>query len=343
MRTWILVAVVLIAACKKEEAAAPAKPKEPKKEEVKKPPEPSKPAAPDPALVERGGYLATMMGCPFCHTAVGPQGPDMANAFAGGLEVQEAFGTWRSPNITQDKKTGIGDWTDEQILAAVREGKRPNGDGLFPIMPYLYYNNLSTEDGKALVAFLRTLPAIEKAVPGNTELKLPKVPAPPPPGTEPNRDDPVKYGEYLVGLLHCHMCHTPFDEKTMSPDMAKSFAGGFKMDIPKNFEPMMGTGTMITPNITSDEKTGIGKWTEEQLVALITKGMRPDGTPVGGVMGLYVMAGWSKMKPEDALAIAKFVKTIPAVSNKVPKGTFKPPANPPGPPPGHGGGPPPPK
>ena len=100
------------------------------------------------------------------------QGPDFANAGAGGLEMPETIGTWRTPNITPDKGTGIGNWTDEQIIAAVREGVRPDGKKLYPIMPYMNYNVMTDDDAKALVAFLRTLKPVERTVAPNKDLKM---------------------------------------------------------------------------------------------------------------------------------------------------------------------------
>jgi mono/diheme cytochrome c family protein len=158
-----------------------------------------KPAVPDPAVVARGNYLVNVvMSCAGCHTPLGPQGPDMRRAFAGGLEMPEAFGTWRSLNITPDPKTGIGGWTDEEIMNAVREGRRPDGTQLFPIMPYTDFHALSDEDGRAVAAYLRTLEPVENAVARATDLKLPKPPVPPAKGTPPPAPTPVARGAYLV-------------------------------------------------------------------------------------------------------------------------------------------------
>jgi len=292
----------------------------------------SKPPPPnvDPALLERGGYLAGIMGCPLCHTAFTENGPAIDKMWAGGFEFDDVFGTWRSPNITQDKKTGIGDWTDEQILVAIRQGKRPDGTMMYPVMPFLYYNKLSNEDGVAIVAFLRTIPPIENAVEGNTDLDLPKMPSSPAAkGVEPG-PTPLEQGEYLVTILHCHFCHTQMTDE--GPDMAKSFAGGFPFKMPDKWAAAMGSGTLFSSNITSDKKTGIGDYTDEQLIAVFKEFKKKDGTPIFGPMRMYEMA-WRKMKDKDAKAIVTYLRTIPAVKNKVPKGDFKPPAPPPGAPP----------
>jgi mono/diheme cytochrome c family protein len=282
---------------------------------------------PDAKLVARGEYLTNVLGCPFCHMPMGPQGPDTTRPFAGGLEVPDTFGTWRAPNITPDKGSGIGSWTTEQIVAAIREGVRPDGSHLFPIMPYPNYNRLTDDDATAVATYLQTVPAVENVVAPNKDLKLPQIPAPKPANQPDEVGDPVKHGEYLVTVMHCDMCHTPA-KPDMSPDLARSYAGGFEMEL-----PMMGTGKLYASNITSDKDTGIGKWSEADIAKAIKTMTRPDGTMIQGPMQLY-LAGWSKLEDKDLDAVAAYVKQIPAVKNKVQKSTFKP--NPMGPPPGAG-------
>ena len=298
-----------------------------------KPPEPAKP---DPKLVERGAYVAKAGACAVCHTAIGPTGPDLANAFAGGLEMPDAVGTWRSPNISQDKGTGIGAWTDDQIGRAIREGVRPDGSQLYPIMPYMHFNRMTDDDTKALVAFLRTLPAIQKVVAPNKDLKMPKVPAPKPANAPDVADDQVKHGEYMATLMLCGHCHwTPDKNMGMSPD--KMFSGGLPFEI-----PMLGTGTLFTRNITSDPETGIGKWTEDQIFTTIKTMTKPDGKVIQGPM-MFMQGMWSQLDDKDLHAVAAFIKKLPPVKNKVPDSTFKPSAG--GPPPpaaGAGSGSPPP-
>jgi mono/diheme cytochrome c family protein len=286
----------------------------------------AEPPAPDPKLIERGAYVAGLAGCLQCHTALGPQGPALDKLGAGGFEFPEVFGTWRSPNITPDKKTGIGDWTDAQIIALLRTGKRPDGTQVYPIMPYMYYAAMSDDDANALVAFLRTLPPVENAVEGNTDLKLPKPPAPPATGKAPPQDDPVKYGEYLATLMHCHMCHTPMTEK--GPDMSKSFAGGFKFEIPAQFEPMLGKGYLVSPNITPHEKNGVGGHTDEQLMAAVRELKKKDGSPIFGPMGMYA-GTWSKVTDDDAKAIVAYLRSLPPNDTKPEASKFTPPAGPP--------------
>lgn len=282
-------------------------------------------AAPaDPKVVERGDYLVNVvMNCGACHTPFGPNGaPDMSKKFAGGLEVPEVFGTWRSLNITQDKKTGIGGWTDEQIAALIRTGKRPNGDQLFPIMPYGFYNVLSDKDVKAVVAYLRTIPPVENAVAGNTDLKLPKPTLPAPKGTEPEAT-PIGRGGYLATLMHCAQCHTPLDEKTMTPLEDKAFSGGQKFEL-----PFMGTGVLYSQNITPDKKTGIGAWSDDEITNALTKLKHKDGKPIVGPMMILGM-NWSKMQEGDVKDVVAWLRSVKPVENKIPASTFKMKAPPP--------------
>jgi len=270
--------------------------------------------APSPETLARGGYLAGIMGCALCHTAFGPTGPALDKMWAGGLEMAEAFGTWRSPNISQDKKTGIGGWTDQEIINAVREGKRPDGTMLYPIMPYPFYNRMSDSDAKALVAFLRTLPAIENTVAGN-DLQMPKTPVPAATGAEPEAGQ-VKQGEYLTTLMHCAACHTSYGPD--GPNMAKWMAGGDAMEMP----PMFGEGKLYPSNLTP-HATGIGGWTDAELTTALRELKKRDGSPIQGPMQMY-QASWSKMPDADVNAIIAFLRSQAPIDNAVPKSTFKP-------------------
>jgi hypothetical protein len=314
-----------------------------KKEENKTPPQPmagsgsaevgsgSAAAAPaaDPKLVERGAYLAKAGGCLVCHTALGPQGPDMANMGGGGLQMAEKFGTWTSPNITADKGSGIGNWTDDQIIAAVREGVRPDGSKLYPIMPYMNFNVMTDDDSKALVAFLRSLKPVERPS-VKFELKMQPVPAPKPPNAAPG-DDPAKKGAYLTSIMLCSHCHwTPNKDMTGPAGPDKMFSGGLPMELPP-----LGKGVLYSRNLASDPETGLGKWTEDQVFAAIKTMTKPDGKMIQGPM-LFMQGGWSQLPDDDLKLVAKFIKALPPVKNKVPASTFVP--NPPGPPPGAGSG-----
>jgi len=109
-------------------------------------------------LIKRGEYLAKAGDCIACHTNT----PEKGKTFAGGLPMVTPFGTIYTPNITPDKKTGIGNWTDEQFIKAMREGISPSGHYYYPAFPYLYFSQVTTDDLKAIKAYLDSTPAIEQ-------------------------------------------------------------------------------------------------------------------------------------------------------------------------------------
>ena len=337
-RAWFLSAclVAAIAGCNKKDdqpaktelaATPPATPIEAPKTAEPLQQKAREPRRPDAKLLERGTYLVKATGCAVCHTAIGPNGPDLEHAFAGGLEMPDKFGTWRTPNITPDKNTGIGNWTDDQIAAAIREGVRPDGSGIYAIMPFMNYAAMSDDDVKAIVAFLRQVKPVQNVVAPNRELKMPK--GPPPNLVElqaarasgdATSDDPLKRGSYLASLMLCSHCHwTP--GKDFTPQPGKMFSGGLPIQV-----PMLGTGTLVGKNITSDLETGIGKWTEDQIYAAIKTMMKPDGKQIQGPM-LFLQSQWSQLDDKDLHAVAAFIKQLPPVKNKVAESTFKP--NPP--------------
>lgn len=279
---------------------------------------------PDPKVLARGEYLVSILGCNTCHMGAGPQGPDPTKPFAGGLEIPEKVGTWRGPNITPHMGSGIGNWTEAQIVAAVREGVRPDGSKLLPVMPYLNYNRMTDADAMALATYMKTVAPIDNVVAPNKDLKIPPIPAPKPANAPDVVDDPMKHGEYLVTLMHCVACHSPLT-KEGAPDMSRPYAGGMAFEF-----PFMGTGTLYGSNITSDNETGIGTWSQADVEGAIKMLKRPDGSVIQGPMQFY-LGGWSRLEDNDLKAIATYVKAIPPVKNKVPTSTFKPHGPPPAP------------
>jgi mono/diheme cytochrome c family protein len=268
-------------------------------------------------LLARGEYLAAMTGCKECHTPFDEHGPDPSMAYAGGLEVPEPFGTWRSSNITQDEATGIGSWSDDEIIAAIRQGVRPDGERLFPIMPYTFYNAMSDEDVRALVAYLRTIDPIENEVERATDLKLPKPEMPPAQGEPVPADDPVARGGYLVAMMHCAVCHSPPGEHG-APDMSRALQGGFHFEL-----PMFGEGVLYSTNLTPDDETGIGEYTDEELVNSIRQMRKRDGSLIVGPMALY-QSGWYQLTDADASAIVAYLRSLPPVRHEIPASTFVP-------------------
>ena len=272
--------------------------------------------AASPADVARGKYVfGAAAGCG-CHTE--PKGA----ANAGGRKFEGPFGTVYAANITPDRETGIGGWTDEQIITAIRSGRRPNGERLLPVHPFTSFNGMAEEDLKALAAFLRTVPPVRRpntpkkiTVPMFERVFLPvwlstfaSMETPPPAAPVSG----LPRGEYLVRAVgHCGECHTPRSAMTMAVDTTRLMAGNSKKTGPEG---------QAAPNITPDKSTGIGDWTEEQIVTYLGTGNRPDGDVAGGLMGENIqgtLAGYKNMTPADLRAIAQYLKSIPPVRNKI--------------------------
>jgi mono/diheme cytochrome c family protein len=268
-----------------------------------------------PAEVARGKYVFGATGGCGCHTV--PKGP----INAGGRKYDGPFGTVYSSNITPDKETGIGGWTDDQIIAAIRLGRRPNGERLLPVHPFPVFNGMAEEDLRGLVAFLRTTPAVNRAnqpkkitVPLFESVFLPTwlaafAPRETPPPKAPTSG--VARGEYLVKAVgHCGECHTP-RTMTMASDNGRFLAGTAK-----------GPEDQAISNITPDPDTGIGKWSVEEIADYLGGGLKPDGDVAGGLMGEVIegtLAGYKHMTRADLVAIAQYLKSIPAVRNKIGK------------------------
>jgi mono/diheme cytochrome c family protein len=234
--------------------------------------------------------------------------------FAGGFHlVDPAFDVY-SANITPDKDTGIGNWTDEQIMRAIRQGIDDKGKIIFPPMPVPTYNNMSDDDVKAIVAYLHTIPAVHNEVP-ESKWNVPQQAMPAPKGTPaPSRDDKVAYGQYLVtAVAHCFECHTSPDDHGV-PDFAHHLgAGGFKITLAPGMEVM-------TPNITSDKGTGIGTWTAAGIKKALTDGVTPNGQHLSPPMPFP----WFKnMTDQDLDAIVAYIQTLPPISNKVERTDFQ--------------------
>jgi mono/diheme cytochrome c family protein len=264
-------------------------------------------------LVARGKYVFAATGGCGCHT----EKDRPVNS--GGRKYDGAWGTVYSTNITPDRQTGIGDWTDDQIITAIRLGRRPNGERLVPVHPYPVFNGMAEEDLRAVVAYLRTLPPVNRAnqpkklIPLFESVLLPAwlaafAPRETPPPTAPTSG--LARGEYLVRAVgHCGECHTPRG-LTQASDNTR-FLGG----APK------GPDGDPVPNITPDKDTGL-KWSEDEIAEYLGSGNKPDGDVSGGLMDEVIQGttgGYKDLTKEDRLAIARYLKSIPAVRNKVAK------------------------
>jgi mono/diheme cytochrome c family protein len=253
-------------------------------------------------LLQRGTYLMrSIVACGNCHTPKGPKGdiPGMELAGMAPMAKEPGF-TANAPNITPDRETGIGTWTDAQIITAIREGRRPNGKIIGPPMPIALYRGLSDRDAKAIVAYLRTVKPIKNAIPDSVyDIHLPPAYGPPVESVaDVPESDKLAYGAYLAGPAgHCIECHSPMGER--GPDIQNNLgAGGFEFHGP--------WGVSVSANITP---TGLQDRTDAQIKTMITKGLRPDGSPL---MPPMAYAYYANIKDRDLDAIIAYLRALPA-------------------------------
>jgi hypothetical protein len=280
-----------------------------------------------PEAIERGRYLTHhVAGCVGCHSDVDvskPGEPIIEGRTGAGRDFGEFEGfpaRLRARNLTPDKETGIGAVSDGEMLRAMREGIGFDGRALFPMMPYqTYAKALSDEDALAIIAYLRTLPPIERDV-GKTEIAFPvsmfirAAPRPleKPLAAPPAASDVRARGEWLLSLCSCRDCHDGFNERR-EPIAGRELSGGAPFPIP-------GKGTVYAANITSDKATGIGSYSDEDLLRALTEGISKSGRLLYGMPFVY----YRGMTEEDKRALLVALRKVKPVSNVVPPPTFKP-------------------
>jgi mono/diheme cytochrome c family protein len=258
--------------------------------------------AADAADLARGEYLVKhVAACGNCHSPLGPggapvEGQELSGRFV--IEVPEFKAI--APNITPAAR--VGDWSDEEFARAVREGIRPDGTVILPLMPFELYRDLSDRDLTDMVAYVRSVPAVEND-PGASVINIPLPPAYGPPVesvAEVPEGETVEYGEYLAGpVAHCVECHTPMIEGGVIDFEHQLGAGGRVFDGP--------WGVSMSLNLTPNPD-GLARWTDDEVISMVRTGHRPDGSPMMGPMGYAFYAG---MSDRDAHAIVKYLRTLP--------------------------------
>lgn len=257
--------------------------------------------AQDAKLLARGTYLMdSVVACGNCHVQRDKGKPLFDRGLSGGMLFDEEPFKAYAPNITPDRETGIGSWTDAQLIKAIREGIRPDGSVIGPPMPIMFYRGMSDEDVKAIVAYLRAQPPVKNAVPKSEyRIKLPpnygpaisrKIVAPSP-------RDRLKYGAYLAGPLgHCMDCHTPWVKGI--PDMKNAGAGG---------NPFKGPwGVAVSRNLTP-HASGLKGWSDAEIARAIREGVRKDGSPLKPPMAF----GWYKnINEADMKALIAYLRSL---------------------------------
>lgn len=255
--------------------------------------------------VERGSYLVnSILTCGNCHTPKGPDGAPVADRQNSGGSIE-----WNTPafhvrgtNITPDRETGIGGWSDQEIKRAIQDGVRPNGVELAPIMPSGFYKIFTPGDLDAVVAYLRSAKPIRNEVEPpvyKAPFSHPAVPGANAPMREADLKDPVKRGFYLVTIGHCMECHTPMVKG------ARDFANGFGRG---GYEFKGPWGVSVSSNITSHREKGIGAWTDADIKRAITSGVSRDGRRLKPPMGYE---WYARMTDGDLNAMVAYLRTVP--------------------------------
>ena len=259
--------------------------------------------------LRRGAYLVeTVAACGICHSPVDQQGNRSGPALSGGPATLSPVFSAYPPNITSDPKTGIGGWSEAQIVDALRNGRTPDGRILRPPMPIPLYRSLSDDDVHAIAVYLKSLPPTVNQVPDS----IYRVPTPTSYGPpvqavpDPDRTDPVAYGTYLSKVGHCIQCHTPVGADGRRDYANRLGAGGLSVDI--------AWGSRTSANITPDRETGIGTWSDEQITRAISQGISADGGVLSPIMPWPY---WQTMAPEDLRAIVAWLRSLKPVVNTV--------------------------
>ncbi len=270
------------------------------------------------SLVERGKYLAKAADCEACHTGQG------SKEYAGGLAIRLPFGTLYSTNITPDKDTGIGNYSDQDFLSAVHRGIRRDGARLYPAMPYTSYTYISDSDALAIKAYLFSLPPVRAEAPTNT-LAFPFnqrwgmifwsalfnrdgrfTP-------DTSKSPEWNRGAYLAeALAHCGECHTPRN-LAFALNNRQKFAGAV-------------TAGWRAFNITSDKATGVGGWRDDDLIAYLSIGHAAGHGTASGPMGEAVDHSFSQLAAEDIRAVVAYLRSVPPVTSTDLPATPAPPA-----------------
>ena len=260
----------------------------------------------DATVMERGRYVIEIAAaCGICHTTRGADGQLLPNMkLAGGRIIVDRGFRAVVPNITPDPDTGIGRWSDAEIAAAIRDGRRPDGTLIGPPMPIALYRGLSDHDLIAMVAYLRAVPPVQHAVTERSTYPFPLTAYGPPVAgvPDPPKDDPVARGAYLAGpVAHCMDCHTP-PLPGERRDWSRIGAGGVPFEVPG--------GTAVARNVTSSKEYGIGGWTEEQFIRALTQGISADGHRLAPPMSGRA-AIWAQLTERDQHDLVAYLRSLP--------------------------------
>ncbi|MHB8741717.1 MAG: c-type cytochrome [Sulfuricaulis sp.] len=264
-------------------------------------------------VMQRGEYLFRVAGCAVCHTDEKHHGAPLA----GGRALKTSFGTFYTPNITPDRETGIGSWSEAEFVRALREGVDNEGNALYPAFPYTSYTQLTDADLHAIKIYLFSQKPVRqknKAHDLSWYLRLrPLIKiwqmlyfTPGPFKPQSNESPTWNRGAYLAtAVAHCGECHTP-----------RNALGALRRSLPYAGTPDAVNGTIV-PNITPDKPTGIGTWSQSDLAEYLDTGATPDGDYAGNIMATVIDDSLHYLTPGDRQAIAEYVMSLAPIQNEI--------------------------
>jgi mono/diheme cytochrome c family protein len=254
---------------------------------------------------KKGLYISKAAGCLGCHT----EEKENAQPYAGGRALKTPFGTFYGPNITPHATAGIGRWSEQNFMRALREGRRPDGAHYFPAFPYPSFTKINDADLRDLWAYLRSLPPSSRANQPH-DLKFPfgwrwlvwgwklLFFSPGPFVADAARNATLNRGAYLVNALgHCGECHTP-----------RNFLGG-----PKKSRALAGSKLAKSSNLTP---TGLKKTGDRDLKEFLLTAMTPDGDVAAEAMAEVVRNTTSQLTPQDLDALIAYLRSLPPLPDE---------------------------
>ena len=254
-------------------------------------------------MAERGAYLVRAGGCVSCHTDKKSGG----EPFAGGVALRTPFGTFHSPNITPDKATGIGDWSDEDFVRALTQGQGVHGEELYPVFPYTSFSAMTVEDAVAIKAYLFSLAPVE-ATRGADDVSFPFswrallkgwkllfFAGAAPLENEASRDATWNRGRYLTAIGHCGECHTP-----------RNFLGALSATQALQGNPSGPDGWKV-PALVGPKAA---HWTVDEIATYLKSGAKPDFDQAQGPMAEVIDDATKHLSDEDRRAVALYLKSL---------------------------------
>ena len=271
--------------------------------------------------LERGRYLVTtIMACGNCHTPKDSQGRAIVGKelSGGGVAFDIPPYAGVTANITPDKETGIGAWSDDEIRRAITHGERPNrgpnaGKPLAPMMASNFFKALLPKDLDAIVAYLRSMPPVRNVV----AAPVYRMPTKHEAFAEAERgfserdmQDTTRRGAYLATIGHCLECHTPMDKGAIQFDTAlgaggRPFMPSFVKGLPESWKGV------VSRNVTSHPDAGLGNWSNAEIKRAITQGVSRDGRTMDLPMAYAWYAG---IRGDDLDAIVAYLRTLPPIA-----------------------------